>query len=493
MAEHAQNKNDTKKFYAIMAIAVLIMLVIGNLPPFGQITVMGMRVLGIFAACIFSWLFGYLAMGGLLGIMALALYVPGNVGNAVFPSVFGNYNLIMVLFCLVFCYGLQRSGVLNYIASLILSTKFASKSPWHIAVAFWVAAIAAGAVITNSLATILLLFGIFYSVAERVGMEKRSNYTSFVLILTATFGTLACALLPYSPTLLVPIGVMQATAPELAGATIPMLQILLVNWVLVLVSLIACAILMKVLLKTGYLKPNFELSPDLEIVSKEDLVLTKKIKWGFFYIAMILFVMIGSSVIPTTNIVGATISRLGNIGFFLIIIMMMCFTTIDGERMMTLEDAMLKGVPWGLYFMLAAAMTLATTMSKAESGIMATISSFAMAHLGSMSSGVFLFAVLVFTLVLTNCINNVVAQQLVVPIITVLMLSYGINPVLAIGMVGIVVDHGNIMPSGSPIGALMHGNSEWNTSKQVYLYATIGSLCAVVGLLVAVPLAMMIG
>ena len=493
MSELIKNKpQDTKKFYAVIAIGILMMLVIGNLPTFGDVTRIGMRLLGIFAGCIFMWLFGYLGIGGFIGILAIALYVPGNVGNAVFPSVFGNFNLVMVFFCLVFVYGLQQSGVLNYVAALILSTKFATKSPWHLAVAFWITGIVTGAIITNSLAATLLLFGILYSTADRIGMERRSNYTAFVIIVTATFTTLACALLPYSPTLLVPIGIMQATAPELAGTALPMAQILLCNWVLVLVALVVAAVLLKVLLASGYLKVSFELCADEKIVNDEDLKLTKRVKWGFFYVVAIILIIVGTSVVPTTTALGALLTKLGLIGSFLIVIAMMCFTTVDGERMINIEDAVKNGVPWGLYFMLAAALTLAGSISKADAGVMSTVSSFATTHLSSSSNFVFVFGVLVFTLILTNCINNVVAQQLVVPLITIVMISQGLNPVLIIGMVAIVVDHGNVMPSGSPIGAYMHGNSEWMSSKQVYLYATLGSICAIVGLLVAVPLAMML-
>ncbi len=493
MSSMAETKRqDTKKFYAVLAIGILLMLVIGNLPTFGEVTRVGMRLLGIFAGCIFMWLFGYLGVGGAIGILFMALYVPGNVGNAIFPSVFGNFNLVMVFFCLVFVYGLQQSGVLNYVAALILSTKAATKSPWHLAVAFWITGIVTGAIITNSLAATLLLFGILYSTADRIGMPRRDNYTAFVIIVTATFTTLACALTPYSPTLLVPIGIMQATAPELASQALPMAKILLCNWILILVALVVAAVLLKVLLASGYLKANFKLSADEKIVDENDLKLTKKVKWGFFYIVAIILIIVGTSIVPETTVVGAFLTKLGLIGSFLIVIMMMCLTTVDGERMINIEDAVKNGVPWGLYFMLAAALTIAGSIAKADAGVMATVSGFATAHLSTTSNFAFIFLALVFTLILTNCINNVVAQQLVVPLITIVMISQGLNPILAIGMVAIVVDHGNIMPSGSPIGAYMHGNSEWMSSKQVYLYATIGSLCAVVGLLVAVPLAMIL-
>lgn len=479
-------KKETKKFYSVIIIGILSMFIIGSLPPFGEVTVMGMRLLGVFVGCIFMWLFGYLAVGGLIGVLALALYIPGNTGNAVFPSVFGNYNLIMVFFCMVFCCGLQKCGVIKYISDVILASKFATKSPWHLSVAFWAVGTVVAMILTNPLATVLLVFGVFYGVAEQLGLEKRSNYVAFTLILTATFAGFSAALLPYSPTLLVPIGIMQATAPEIGA--IPMMKVLIVNWSLVIVAFIVAALLLKVLLKTGYLKCNVELDKDFVIVKKEDIHLTKGAKWGFFYIAVVMFIMICTSILPAENAIYTFANRLGTIGTFLIVLAMMALTTVDGERLITVEGCISGGVPWGLYMLLAAALTLAGTLAKPEAGVLATVQAFASSHLNIENNFLFLFAILVFALVLTNCINNVVAQQLVVPLMTLLILSKGLNPVLAVGLIGIVIDHGNVMPSGSPIGALMHGNSEWMSSKQVYFYATLGSICGVIGLLIAVPL-----
>lgn len=107
------SKNDNRKMYLILLIGVIIMLGIGVLPPFGQVTQIGMRLLGIFCGCIFIWLFGYISIGSIIGILLLALYVPENTGNTTFPAVFGNYNLIMILFCLIFLLWFAKKWCIN--------------------------------------------------------------------------------------------------------------------------------------------------------------------------------------------------------------------------------------------------------------------------------------------------------------------------------------------------------------------------------------------
>ena len=480
------SKNDNRKMYLILLIGVIIMLGIGVLPPFGQVTQIGMRLLGIFCGCIFIWLFGYISIGSIIGILLLALYVPENTGNTTFPAVFGNYNLIMILFCLIFCYGLQKSGVLTYLAKLILSAKFVRKGPWHLALAFWLAAILCASIVTNSLAAAILIFGIFYEVADKVGIKKRSRYCVFVLIISATFSSLCIACFPYSPALWVPIGIMQSVAPQITE--IPIIHICAVNWILIFITLLIVSILLKILLVAGIIKPEFNLSNDFTIVSKSDLNMTPQVKAGFAYIILVTVMMVGSSVIPQTNIVGAYLNRFGVIGVFIFTTLLMCLISIKGERLMTFEEAMTKGVPWGMYFMLAAALTIASTLTSEQAGVAATITSFASTYLTGSNAYFFVLAILTFTLCLTNCINNAVAQQLTIPIMTTLLVAANINPILVVGMATIVVEHGNVLPSGSPVGALMHGNTAWMSSAQVYLIATVGSLCTILAMAICIPL-----
>ena len=111
-----------------------------------------------------------------------------------------------------------------------------------------------------------------------------------------------------------------------------------------------------------------------------------------------------------------------------------------------------------------------------------------------MSAYVLALLFIIFGLVLTNCITNAVAMQLIIPLLTTFMVMKGINPACLVGIAAIVLDHGLILPSGSPIGAFLHGNTEWLESKQVYLYATCSSLCLAVSIaVIGAPIGLMLG
>lgn len=71
---------EDKKFYLVVAITVLIMYGFGFLPPFGQVSPLGMKILGIFLGCIFAWCFGELVWSSILGLVSLGIFGFGTMG-----------------------------------------------------------------------------------------------------------------------------------------------------------------------------------------------------------------------------------------------------------------------------------------------------------------------------------------------------------------------------------------------------------------------------
>ena len=127
-----------------------------------------------------------------------------------------------------------------------------------------------------------------------------------------------------------------------------------------------------------------------------------------------------------------------------------------------------------------------------EAGIAALLQGVLNNMTGNMSLYVLATVLLIALLILTNCITNIVAAQLVIPIVTMVFMSKDVNPGLVVGMMAIVFDYGLVLPSGSPLGAFMHGNSEWMTSGQVYKYASISVITVALSIAcIGVPLAML--
>ena len=479
-------QSDSKKFYTVITICFLIMILFGQLPSFGQVTVVGMRIMGIFLGCIFGWLFGYITSVSFMGLIMMGLYIPGQSISTIFPTAYGAFVLLMVFWAMIFCYGLSKCGLLSFVSQKILSMKWSTKSPWHLAVALWIASFICAALTGQSFAVMLLMFNVYYDIAERVGAKKRSAYSAFVLVFIAVFSAISIAVMPYSSAILTPIALMLAIDPTISYS-LPL--ICFINLCLTLAAMIIAALVMKILMRF-VLKPDFTMENAGKLVDGS-AKMDKKVKWGFVYIAVMLIIMLLPTFLPTVNPVAMFLNRVGSIGVFAVVVLFMCLTTVDGERILDLEDAMLHGgMSWTLYFMLATAMAASSLLVSADAGISATLTDALGGFMGGTSPYVIALLMLVIGLILTNCINNAIAMQLLTPIMVSLLVMTGINPACCVGLVGVVLDHGLILPSGSPLGAFLHGNSAWMSSGQVYSYTAMGALCltlaiAVVGLPIA--------
>ena len=255
------------------------------------------------------------------------------------------------------------------------------------------------------------------------------------------------------------------------------------NIILVLISLVVGALVYKALLSKNIIKVEFSMDDLDNVIDPNELKLTREIIAGFIGVLIFLFVMLFPIIFPNASISPILSSLSVTGGFMLSCLFMAFFPKTDGSGTMIFdfEDGFKNGIQFGLFFMLVAAYNMAGLVASADTGIMTSvvtaISGIIPTHNEFLTVSVFCFIILV----LTNCITNFVAMQLVIPIFVTIMLGMGCHPMWYIGLLAVLVEHGNIMPSGSPVGAFMHGNSEWLKSKQVYGYAILGSIFGLIG------------
>lgn len=88
--------------------------------------------------------------------------------------------------------------------------------------------------------------------------------------------------------------------------------------------------------------------------------------------------------------------------------------------------------------------------------------------------------------VLTNIINNVVTLTLLIPISLFFLASNGGNPLVLIALFTPIVIQGFVLPSGSAVGALLHGNEEWLSPGTICKYTiliefVVVCVCAFIG------------
>ena len=470
---------DRKKLIHTIIVLAL-MFLFRFLPPIGSITKDGMAVLGIFFGCIYAW-----TVATRLEPSVLALFLTGFIGEntvgGIFTAAFGNATLHMVFLALAFCYAVEKSGLITLIAKYILSRKFARKGPWALALAFWIATFVSSAVTTATTAIIILCWEMFYEVVRRANMEKKTPYTAVVIIGILVAAYLGGTVLPYNAFTQICFGVLRATDPELVIGFIPYV---LLNLLLSVICLAAMYFASKYLLR---IKVSYEIPDDL--VASEDLVVTKKHKIISVYTLLFCLVQILPNFLPADLALTKILTNTGFSGAFAVILVCLSLTD-NGEngKMFDFAECLKVGIPYGMVMLVATALLVSGKLTDPTTGIPAFLSNMLMPITSINSPLVSMAILLIIGLILTNVINNIVCITIMVPIGITLLQNITYSPAVMIALFCPVLLQGLIMPSSSMAGAMLHGNSEWISPKNVYKYGIIlEGILALVIALVGVP------
>ena len=118
-----------RRSYIHVVIMFSLMLGVGFLPPFAQVTPLGMKVLGVFLGLVYGWCFIDLLWTSVLGFFALGLTGFMDTTTAV-ATAFGNQSVIIILICFAFAECVDRIGVTTAIAYWALGRKLFVGKPW---------------------------------------------------------------------------------------------------------------------------------------------------------------------------------------------------------------------------------------------------------------------------------------------------------------------------------------------------------------------------
>lgn len=472
-----------KKYIHILLI-ISIMFFFRYIPPIGQITSYGMAVLGIFIGCIYGWTIGELGWPSILALIFLGT-LEGNTISGIFSSAFGNANLIMVVFCLLFCHGLEKTGLLEVVTRAILSSKFAQKGPWWLCFAFYLATAVASLVTSSNLAVAMICWSIFYETANQLKLEKKSPYVTVVMVGIGIFSYLGGAAMPYNGFVAMCIGIMNSVAP----VNINFLAYVVTMLILLIVTIPTMTLFCKYVLRI-----KIEYTPALVEETTINKKLTSQMKIAIAIIILACLMLLLPSYLPATSSLKALLSNLGVSGTFAVItVLMSILLNKDGDGMLDIIESYAKGVPWGLYLLLAAAMTLSSLMMSESTGISIFLVELLTPVFGGKSPFVIVMLLVTFGIILTNCINNIVCVSLLMPIGYSFLVNAGASEGMIMAMVALLCQalyQGIVMPAGSVVGALLHGNSEWLEAKTIYKYATALELWLIVIMLcIGVPVA----
>lgn len=465
MSEKAENSISTA--YVIhCAIGLFFMFGFGLIPPFGPITVLGMKVLGIFIGSIYMWSFLDILWPSLLGLVALTLSGYAPAARIMFDA-FGDSVTVLVLFGMILFGAIQNAGVTEYISRWFLTRKIINGRPIVFSFIFIYCTYILAALSASILPSILFMWAILYGVLHDVGYKKGDKYTTLMVIGTY-FGAMAGhGAKPFVATGLILTG----SFTSVSGLETDYLNYMLFGFIMATLSVIIYCLLMKYLFKPDMSKIAAISTERFEKEKLPPMNLAQKIL--FVSLFAFLLLMLAPSVLPKTWTFVALLRTIGNTGIAILFVACLCLIHIDKKPIMNCKEVINRYVAWDVYFLVAMVMVISNALTAESTGITAFLTEILGPALGGRSPFVFAAILLTFAMVVTNFANNTVVGVMMMPVIYSFALQNGSNVAGVVTAVIFMLHYAIVTPAASIYSCVLHGNSEWVESKDVVKYTTV--------------------
>ena len=476
------SKENNLKFYIIVIITLALMFGFGYLPPISEITPEGMRVLGIFIGCIFAWCFGEIVWSSVLALICLTLFDFGTIGEN-FAGAYGNSTAAMLLVAIIFCYAIEQSGLLTEVATWIVGQTWAQKSPWTLVFAFYLAAMIVGAMATNIVPPIVLLWALFYEVAKEVGIKPYSRFSSIVFLGIGVVGYVGCMIMPYNIMTVTVRGAAEGYNPSFVY---DIKDYIILNLLVAVIFLPLIVFVLKVLFGRS-IQINMPHKP------KYKISLTANMKWTLGYLLALVVMMIVPNFLPEGNIIRDIFgTKLGILGCLMFLTVLMMLTKIDGKPLLDITEG-LKNASWSMFLLVSTALGVSGYLTSDELGIVPTIINLLEPLVSGHSAFVITLIFIALGLIITNFINDIVTAVMLYPIAAAFIADAGGSVMLFTLLFGQATMQGCLMPSGSIAGAMFHGNNDWMKSKDVFFIVTIMEILLLFVLLIVTSIGNLMG
>ena len=456
------SKKD-RKFYSIVLVSIIIMIGFRYLPTFGQITPDGMKILGIFLGCIFGWVCGELVWTSLLGLVILSLSNFGTMTDN-FASAFANSTIQIMISSMVFCYSIEKSGLLSEVSKWIVGQKWAQKSPWLIVFVFFLGAAVIAIMTANFIVATVIMWMLFYELANEINVKPHDPYAVIILSGCGVAACMGNATMPYQGMPSLVNGMAQAIFPDFLYNTG---QFILMTYFLTAVYLALVIVVLRFLFGTKVKSI---------VIPKKDaykMQLNTQSKVTLLFLILLVVILIVPNFLPSENPIRLICnSQLTIAGSFILFSIILMIIRVNEEPILDISVALSK-IQWPMIILVGTALCISDYLTADGMGVVPTIVSVLNPLIEGKSAFMVTLMFIAFGLIITNFINDMVTIMVLFPIAAQFITDAGGSIMLLAILFGQACVQGCLMPSGSAVGAMLHANPEWMSSKDVFKYVAI--------------------
>ena len=468
---------DRKRLIHFIIMFVLT-IGIGFLAPFGQITELGMKVLGIFTGVLYGWIFIDLIWPSIFGFVALGCVGWFRAQSAVGAGI-GNGQTIMILMTMVFAGAMEEAGLTGFMADWALKRKIIRKNPWFLLIGIIVISYVMG-VLGTAMAAIFLLWSLVIQIADECGINKKDPLISFMIMMIVIGPMSGSLILPFHGGPLIYLGFLT----QASNLTIEYIPFMIFGFVITAMAIVLMFIIFKFVFRLDASK--FVISEEF-IAQLEAKKSTKAQRISF----VILIIYIAALLLPgifTKVPEMAFLSKLGIVGVSAIALLVMNFIVIDGKPLINITKVFTKHIQWPLLLLIAVTFPLADALKNADCGIMITITQFIKPIVSGMGATAFMIVSVVLLGLVTQVTHNIVLGAMFIPFLCPLCAELGGNEFTMWFIIFLVLNAAYVTPAASMNAAMAHGH-EYMVKKNAYILGTVYLLITIVLLgVVGIPL-----
>ena len=478
----SENQSTVKQTIHIL-VTLLLMFGIGFIPPVSQLTVTGMKIVGILIGAIYGITFCQAAWPCMTAMIAMVVLGVAPVGTVLATGI-GSDSIMLMIFFFAFVAILEHNQVTEFMAAWIISRKIIKGRPWLFSYFLIIGTMITGA-FGSSFPAMLVFWSILITTCKLYDMKPFSKYPT-LMFMGICIGGLASSstwLFRGNPLFVnAMLKNISGGALELNFGLYALFSFLM--WMIVIAGyILMCKYILKIDLgKMSDINDN--------IIDKSFLVLSKKQKVIMLYTILVLVVYCGIGFTPSASPLGKYFATFGTTIPILVILVLMSITRVSGQPLIEFGKIAKQGVVWDTVILSGALLSLSTIMMTSETGVSESILSVlnpVFAGKGTVFMCVF---VVVVSVILTNFIANTTVGLMFCPVIYSFSLSLGFNPIPMIAMMLISIHIAYITPAASPFASMLFGFSgEWIKPGDIYKYGTLACVfMLIVFLVIGIPL-----
>lgn len=483
MSEAKVHKKKNTAYWINTAIVFILMFGIGQLPTFGQISDMGMQILGIFIGTLYGWCTVGLVWPSLIAILAIGSSGYCTVTEA-FITGFGNEIPITIIVVYVLAAFMEETGLSGYLANWFISRKIGEGRPWVFTFLIFLAAYVLSALI-SLYATIIILWTIFYKICDQIGEKHGSKYTGMVIAGIVIICSLTGMMFPFKPFAVIVLGLAGqglGAAVEYNFVTWTVWNII-ISFAMMILYMLACRFL---------IRPDMtnvkEAGAKYASLRSEKMNTNQKI--AMVVLIVFFFGLMLPSVVPDSVPGMAWLSNMGVIGLGTLCVTVMAIARKkDKKEFVSVPQLIKHGVNWELIILIAATMPLSNALEAEESGVLQTVIAWMTQVFSGLNATAFLVIITVLFIFVTQVTHNLVLVMVFTPVLVQMGTTFGANPLLVSLMIYYAAFTAFCTPAASSNAALIFGNTEWVQTKHAYFFGILILIIALVVLLaIGLPL-----